>query len=706
MIPINFSESDDQISDIDRLVSIPPSTEFPFMDRELSWLNFNNRVLDLVDSGNIPILERVKFLSIANSNLDEFFSIRVSSRLNENKDSNQNVSKILKECRDMLLRIDSSYSELRLNLRNYDIDISDSDIQHIQKNSYSDDDVDENSSRTILNNLGCTKEMFNYFKNNIQPSLTPLILDKTRPIPHLKPFSIYITLIVKNGSERIGLIEVTPQLERLIKFGNKESSKWYFIEDIIISNLDQLYPGMTYSDITAFRILREGNPEELDDNKYVESMVKHVRSRMLFNEPVRVDIWGFPRKKIINMIKESLDITKKFIFNTSMRLKLSDIMILYNKINKVDLKYPEFKPTKLHIPDKTLMSTIAKRDILVHHPYESFNDSVLRLIQEACVDPHVISIKQILYRSGTDSNILKYLLKAAEAGKNVVVVIELKARFDEEVNIEWAEKLKRAGAIVVYGYEHIKTHAKLIHIFKLKDGKSEQFVHIGTGNYSEKNSRTYTDFGYFTSNKKICSDINNIFNMLTGGFISNSINLDKVKISPIYNRKHIYDLIDEEISKRNNGYICIKVNNISDIELTKKLYDASNAGVKIDIICRGSCSVIPKVIGYSENINVTSIIGRFLEHSRVLIFGTQDQMRAFITSSDLMTRNLDRRLEVLFEIESSKLKSDLYKSILMMLGDTYNNYTMQYDCIYNKDLGDYNSQQSLIDYYNELATKI
>jgi len=680
--------------------------QFPYIDRELSWLQFNHRVLDLVSSGNVPILEQIKFLSITNSNLDEFFSIRVATRLKE-LDNKPIAFRILKECRNLLERIDTNYEELLLRLKKYNINIVNPYIDIKKKDINTEKEVTENKIVDISNESNYdSKEIFKYFKYNIQPSLTPLILDDTRPIPHLKPFSIYIALVVKNHAERIGLIEVPPQLERIIKFGNKENRKWYFIEDIIIANLDQLYPGMGYSDVTAFRILRDSDTAEIEEAKYVESMIKHVRSRVLFNEPVRVDIWGFPRKKIINMIKVSLDITKKFMFNTSTRLKMSDVILLYNKINKPELKYPEFEPVNVQTDGKSFMNMINKRDVLVHHPYESFNSSVLKLIQEACTDPYVVSIKQILYRSGNDSKILRYLIKAAQSGKNVVVVVELKARFDEEVNIEWADKLKKAGAIVVYGYEHIKTHAKLIHIFRFKDSDAQQFVHIGTGNYSEKNSRIYTDFGYFTSNKKICSDVNNVFNMLTGGYISDKVIFDKIKISPLYNREYIYQLIDEESKKGKDGNIVIKVNNISDEGIISKLYEASNAGVNISIVCRGSCSLIPNLKSFSENINVISIVGRFLEHSRMMIFGKGNSLRVFITSSDLMPRNLNRRVEVLFEVESPDLKQKLAGYMLFILEDDYNSYTMTSDGEYTKNVGDVNSQQNLIDYHKILSNTI
>lgn len=638
--------------------------KIPFMDRELSWLKFNERVLSLAQDPNIPLLERVKFLSIANSNLDEFFTIRVAARMKENNmnliiennvDSDDNkhiITKILKQGKSMLSNFDKVYNSLKEELKENNIVIN-GPVLDLETG-----DFNMNIERDDV--LEAKKEK--YFYKTIFPSLTPLIIDTTRPLPHLKPFSIYIALILNapyDEKEKIGLVEIPPHLDRMVSFSDKTGDEtvrqWFFIEDIIIDNLGSLYPGIEFYDITAFRILRDGdssidNNIQFHESSYVESMISHVRSRILFNETIRVDIWGNPRKKILNMLKDSLDISKKFMFHSMTRLKMLDIMEIYNRSKNSELKYPpldSIKPFK--DSKKSMLHTISRQDVLVHHPYESFDDTVLRFVAEASTDPHVISIKQTLYRTGSDSRILKYLLHAAQNGKNVVVVMEIKARFDEETNIEWANKLKKAGAIVVYGYEHIKTHAKMMHVFRIKDGEPQQFVHIGTGNYSEKNAKIYTDLSYFTSNRKICQDVSIIFNMLTGGFVSNSIQLNHIKISPIMTREFLYEMIDQEITKGDDGYIQIKVNNLSDYSLTRKLYEASQAGVRIDIICRSSCSVIAGIKGVSENIRVISILGRFLEHSRILRFGKENP-RVFMTSSDLMTRNLDRRLEILFEI--------------------------------------------------------
>jgi polyphosphate kinase len=668
----------------------------PYVDREISWLKFNERVMALASDVNIPLLERVKFLSIANSNLDEFFTIRVAARLKEGSvnidnvdmQSDVNMSGILKKGKTMLGEIDTLYDSLKRELQFNHIHINGPVL-----NLYTGD-LDTELERDSATESKKEK----YFFKHIFPSLTPLIIDTTRPLPHLKPFSIYIALILKttqDENEKIGLIEIPPHLNRLVNFTEYAGEfinikHWFFIEDIIIDNLHNLYPGIEYYDITAFRILRDGD-SSVDNNiafhetNYVESMISHVRSRILYNETIRVDIWGNPRKKILNMLKDSLDISKKFLFHSMTRLKMSDIMQIYSETKRPELKYPgidAIKPFKNYKGNKSMLNAINRQDILVHHPYESFNDTVLRFVAEACVDPHVVSIKQTLYRSGNESKIMEYLLHAAQNGKNVVVVMELKARFDEETNIEWAEKLKRAGAIVVYGYEHIKTHAKMMHVFRIKDGEPQQFVHIGTGNYSEKNAKIYTDFSYFTANRKICQDVSTIFNMLTGGFISESIQLNHIKISPIMTRQFLYEMIDEQIAKGDEGYILIKVNNISDPGLTAKLYEASNAGVRVDIISRGSCSIIPGVEGFSENILVFSIVGRFLEHSRILKFGDGDG-RLFITSSDMMTRNLDRRLELMFEV-SDNAKAEIANYLNLALNDNVNAFEMNSDGEYTR----------------------
>jgi polyphosphate kinase len=631
------------------------TAEMPYIDRELSWISFNNRVLSLADKDTTPLLERVKFLSIANSNLDEFFAVRVASRLKDDEElddeeedeveDRQVVNNIISECKSMVERMDSTYRHLIDKLAESDIHI----LTDFERNK--------------------VKKYFNY---TIKPALAPLALDVTRPIPHLKPLSIYIALFVEtaDGTERMGLIEIPTHLDRIVKIGKHG---WYFIEDIILANITDLYPGSTCSDITIFRVIRDGDTVVVDEDKgYVETMVMNVQSRMLYNDPVRLDILAGANKKIKSALQSSLDIPSRYVFHVQERIKMSDVIQLYKASDDPALKYPHFKPRPLYEEHnkKTMLARIAKRDVLVHHPYESFTDSVVRFIRDACEDPHVISIKQTLYRSGNDSKIIRHLIKAAEAGKNVTVVMELKARYDEGTNIEWADKLQRAGATVVYGYEHIKTHAKMTHVFRLKGKTGEQFCHIGTGNYSEKNSKVYTDYSYFTSDKKVCSDINSIFNMLTGGFISEDSQLNNIKIAPIAIRSTLYTLIDQQIALGSDGRIIIKVNNLSDPGMAEKLYQASNAGVNIDIICRSACSLIAGIPGYSENIKVKSIVGRFLEHSRVFQFGDD----VFLSSSDLMTRNLDRRLELMFMVSDPNLKLRVQGNLQVLLDDTENSF--------------------------------
>jgi len=706
-----FEDFDDMDEDDDRMYhaeddmvqeeDVVQTINFPYVDREISWLKFNRRVLDLAATENNPLLERVKFLSITSSNLDEFFAIRVASRIKEDENTEFNlvgtnksiVNRIVRDCAEMHKDMDDVYFTLIDKLKEKDIAIL--------------DNFDKNKVKK-------------YFRYDVKPSLAPLALDATRPLPQLKPFSIYIALFVQapDGNERFGLIEVPAHLDRVVNVGKRPSkskkSQWLFIEDIIIANIHDLYPGAKCENVTAFRVIRDGDTVIAQDEKsYVKSMALHARNRLLHNTPVRLDVWENADDRIIEKIQSELDIKGKSIFRIRSRLKLSDIIQLYKASDDPEMKYPPFKPADPILSDRPIMKELNHRDIMVHHPYESFSDSVLRFIREACEDPHVISIKQTLYRSGEDSKIARYLIRAAQSGKNVTVVMELKARFDEETNIEWAEKLKQAGAVVVYGYEHLKTHAKMVHVFR-KDAKgAAQYCHIGTGNYSEKNSKIYTDFSYFTSNKKTCSDINNVFNMLTGGMISDQIKFHSLYIAPLEIRPMLNSLIDEEMTKGSDGYISMKVNNLSDVDFVKRLYDASQAGVKIDIICRGSCSLIPGIPGISDTITVNSIVGRFLEHSRVFVFGKQGSNgippRVFITSADMMTRNLDRRIELLLEIENPSIRKMLINYMDMMHQDKVNSYSMMPDfnhetsifddAYYIKNSGEFDAQDALISAY-------
>lgn len=657
----------------------------PYEDRELSWIKFNRRVLYQLSRPGVPLLEKIKFLAIANSNLDEFFTIRIAARLQqlEEKDDYTHIkpilSTIIKECNKISEDIDVAYNKIMLELADNNIIVHPGNLE-------TDPTADMDKIKK-------------YFTNDIKPSLSPLTLDATRPLPHIKPFCLYIALVVKvNGIERIGLIEIPNQLDRLVHF-NKHG--WYFIEDIIISQINQLYPGLECTDIVSFRLLRDGDTViQSEGVGYVESMVKHVRSRILYNDPIRLEVYGEKTKRISDILKTSLKIRKKLVFRTSARLKMADIMELYTDTDIPEFKFPAFKPAEKFNDVPSFLDFIEDQDVIIHHPYESFNDTVLRMIREACSDPDVISIKQTLYRSEANSKLLKFLVRAAENNKHVVVVMELKARFDEENNIEWAEKLQTSGATVVYGYEAIKTHGKLLHITKKSGRHLRQFCQIGTGNYSERNSKIYTDFSYFTCDNRTCSDVNNIFNTLTGGYISDQVHYSRIKVAPMDIRPTLYTLIDDEIAKGCEGYIAIKVNNISDHAMVAKLYDASQAGVKIDIVCRGSCSLIAGVSGYSDNITVSSIVGRFLEHSRVLIFGHGDTQRVFITSADLQTRNLDRRLEILFEINRVKLKTYLSDYMNLMLKDVNNTNVMSSLGEYTPKVGDeFDVQQFLIDKY-------
>lgn len=638
-----------------------------FFNRELSWIEFNRRVLEEAQDITNPLLERVKFLSIFSNNLDEFFMIRVSglkrqivSDVNELSVDGMTAQEQINEIWSKLVPlVDEQYNTF-----------NDIIIPELKENNISVFKYDElsDSDKTVINE---------YFDREVFPILTPLAIDNVHPFPNLVNRSLALAIILDDPStdeveEKVCVIQIPSNIPRFYKINTLEGYQYIAIEEIIRANVDKLFPGMHSSDCYGFRITRNADleleEEEADDLlKLIEEEVKKRRLGIL----IRLEVDKNMPDKLLNFLVNVLNVKDYEIYKMNGLMNLADLMELY-KIDIRSLKYEGFTPrisSYFREAEDDFFKAISQRDILLHHPFYSFS-SVSEFVAQAAEDPNVYAIKLTLYRTSGDSPIIKSLIEAAENGKQVTAVVELKARFDEENNIIWARALEKAGVHVVYGLVGLKTHCKLALVVRKEEGGMRRYLHMGTGNYNPATSKIYTDFGLFTCNESFGRDASNLFNYLTG--FSKQLNFEKFIVAPVFLRKKLLSLIDNEIAshkQHGNGRIIVKNNALMDNDIILKLYDASKAGVKIDMVVRGICSLRPNIEGLSENIMVHSIVGRFLEHSRAYYFNNNGDSSVHLGSADWMERNLDRRVEVLFPIEDKSIKEDIIEILELYLSD-------------------------------------
>ncbi len=641
-----------------------------FFNRDLSWVEFNRRVLEEALNPELPLLEKVKFISIFHSNLDEFYMIRISG-LKEQVAANVSeptidgltpvaqLQKIEKALQPMLLQV--------MDLWKNDIvpALHENKINILEYESLSQNE------KEILTE---------YFKKEIFPILTPLAFDPGRPFPYISNLSLSLAILVKkpNGENHFARVKVPSILPRLLQIDQILSpekkilsngsfcAKFIWLGDLIKANLNLLFPGMEVLESHRFRITRDTDIELQEDeaDDLLRVIEENIRQRR-FGSVVRLEVERQMPDFMIETLIENLEIKKDDVHVFDGPLGLSDVMQLYD-LPVHHLKSKQFFPVilKLFDEDENFFSAIKRQDIMLHHPYHSFAP-VIDFIKHAAKDPDVLAIKQTLYRVGTDSPIVKYLIEAAERGKQVAVLVELKARFDEQNNIYWARELEKVGVHVVYGLVGLKTHAKMTLVVRRESDGVKKYVHLSTGNYNISTAKLYTDLGLFTADEKICSDVSGIFNYLTGYSKQNDFN--KLFVAPINMREKMLALINREIENvksGSEGKIILKMNALVDPVIIGALYEASNSGVKIDLIVRGICCLVPAVPGLSENIRVISIVGRFLEHSRIFYFFNKGEEEIFLSSADMMQRNLDRRVETCFPIEDVKLKNEIIKIIL------------------------------------------
>ena len=625
-----------------------------YSDRELSWLAFNERVLDLArDAERIPLLERAKFLAIFSSNLDEFFMVRVAG-LKRRIDAGVAVPSVAgmlpRELHDAILaRTHDLVSEQsRVFAEEVRPGLVDEGIEILRWAELSDDE--KGRMRTL-------------FSERIFPILTPLAVDPSHPFPYIRGLSINLAVMLANpitGAEQFARVKVPSVLPRLVNLGE---GRFLPLEEIISRHLDQLFTGMHVLQHTTFRVTRNEDleVEEDDAENLLFALEKELLRRKVGRPPVRLEVQDDISAEMLELLTRELDIRDKEVFRLPAPLDLTGLFSLAD-VDRDDLSYPNFLPiTHPHLAKvetalpADMFAAIRRRDVLVHHPYDSFATSVQRFIEQAAQDPQVLAIKQTLYRTSGDSPIIDALVDAAEAGKQVLAVVEIKARFDEQANITWARLLERAGVHVVYGMVGLKTHCKLAMVIRDEGEGLRRYAHIGTGNYNPKTARQYEDLGLLTSNPIITEDVARLFNHLSG--MTAEKRYRRLLVAPESIRSGIIDAIEREIDNKKAGLpagVRIKVNSIVDERVIDALYRASRAGVPVDLWVRGICSIRPGVPGLSENIRVISILGRFLEHSRIFWFANGGRPMVAIGSADLMHRNLDRRVEALVGLSNKQ----------------------------------------------------
>lgn len=638
-----------------------PLIESPLLNRELSWIEFNSRVLDEALDPTQPLLERLKFLSIFSTNLDEFFMVRVSG-LKEQLESNPlMVSPDGLTPATQLKRISERLHtlldlQMRCLLRQVLPGLEEHGIRIIPYGELS------RSQRG---------ELHNYFIERIFPVLTPLSVDPGHPFPYISNISMNLgTLVVpekpENGEEpRFARVKLPPSVPRMIPIDN-EGTSFVLLEEVMAAHIDSLFPGMRIIECQPFRITRDADIEIEEDEAgdLLKTVEQQLRQRR-FGFGVRLEVSAGMSPHMVKLLTNSLEMEEQDVYTIDGPLNIPDLMALY-KLDLPELKDPPFTPTTPPVlkSSETIFDAIRHQDILLHHPYESFAPVVEFLLQ-AARDPHVQAIKQTLYRVGKDSPIVEALIEASEQGKQVAVLVELKARFDEENNINWARRLEKAGVHVVYGLVGLKTHSKVALVVRQEKNTLRRYVHMSTGNYNPVTARIYTDLGFFTANEDFGADASDLFNYLTG--YSRQVRYRKLLVAPVNLRKTMTELIRREIVNHQKGLpsgITAKFNSFTDAGLIEEMYAASREGVPIDLIVRGISCLRPGLPGRSETIRVGSIVGRFLEHSRIYRFVNGGNEEVYIGSADLMNRNLDRRVETLFPIEDAKLKERVIKEML------------------------------------------
>ncbi len=669
-----------------------------YFNRELSWLEFNRRVLAEAIDSRTPLLERLKFLAIFSSNLDEFFMVRVAGLKRQVEAQVESLTPDGRTPQQQLQEIHQKLSSM----------VSE---PHQYFNQTIQSELAANSVH-LLNYIDLNQEqrtyLKQYYEEQIFPVLTPLAIDRSHPFPYLSNLSINLAVVLQNPDTQEDLLarvkvpkllpRFVPLPEELRVMENGQPAVWTGVplEQVIAHNLDSLFPGMDIQDYYPFRITRDADlsvqGDEGDD--LLLAIEQELLKRRIGGSVVRVEINSTMPANLVQKLVEEMELEPEEVYTVEGIIGLGDLMSLMG-LPLSELKDPSWSATTPRwlseseaVNDfspngeeaKDIFAVIRQRDVLVHHPYDSFSATVQRFIEQAAYDPDVLAIKMTLYRTSGDSPIIKALIDAAENGKQVAVLVELKARFDEANNIQWARKLEARSVHVVYGLVGLKTHTKIVMVVRQEKRKIRRYVHIGTGNYNPKTAKLYTDLGLLTCREDLGADLTDLFNFLTG--YSRQKSYRKLLIAPVNIRERFLSLIDREIDHAKNGEtgrIVAKMNSLVDSEIITKLYEASQVGVSIDLIIRGICCLRPAVEEVSENIKVISLVGRFLEHSRIFYFHNCGHEEVYIGSADWMPRNLNRRVEAITPVEDSRLAKDLQEILGIMLSDNRHAWDLQPD---------------------------
>jgi polyphosphate kinase len=659
--------------------SIRSKGESRYLNRELSWLDFNERVLALAEDPALPLLERVRFLAIYESNLDEFFQVRVSG-LREQAEAGvsavtpegltprEQLAAIARRVRELAERVTKLLTTDILPL------LSEAGIGLSSWDGLTDED------RTWA---------ADEFRGRIFPVLTPLSVDPAHPFPYISSLSLNLAAIARDpttGERRFARVKVPPLLPRFLRI--RDTERFVPLEQVIAGHLELLFPGMDVVSHHVFRVTRDADldveEDEAEDLLAAIQTVLHRRRNGAL--PVRLQVDGAMPEEVRDLLLRELDLEPSDLYETVGLLDHTALGSLAD-LDRPDLRSEPWVPVAqpLSVDDEEgshLFDILRERDVLVHHPYDSFATSVEAFVEQAARDPSVLAIKQTLYRTSADSPIVRALIGAAEAGKQVVALVELKARFDEQANIDWARALEEAGVHVVYGIVGLKTHAKVCLVVRRELGGIRRYAHVGTGNYNPTTAKAYEDVGLLTSDPAVGADLTDLFNLLTG--YSRQRDYRELLVAPMTLRPRIERLIRREAAQQ-DGWIVLKMNSLVDTEMIDALYEASRAGTRVDLLVRGICCLRPGVPGLSESIRVRSIVGRFLEHSRIFRFGTADRgFEHYISSADLMPRNLDRRVEVAMPVNDPRLRARLDQILEMELADDVLAWELDRDSVWHR----------------------
>jgi len=654
-----------------------------FSNRELSWLLFNERVLEEARDKDNPLLERIKFLSITASNLDEFFMVRVASLIDMvnvgyNKPdasglrADQQLSAISAKAHQMINQQYTTYNRMLKKMLN--------------ENKIHILDIDELSQKQL-------DFIDHYFNREVYPVLTPMAVDSSRPFPLILNKSINIAAFIhkkdsKASQSEFVTVQVPNVLPRVVKLPDREGhTSFILLENIIRRHLNQLFVGYELDEASCYRVMRDMDLEV--DEEDTEDLLKEIEKQLRLRERgnvIHLDVEAGISERLVTKLFDRLSVSADNVYRVNGPIDLTFLSKLAGQIKEPgDMVYPPHRPfVHYELLEHSIFHAMRAGDIFLHHPYESF-DPVIELIRQASRDRHVLAIKMTLYRVSGNSPIIRYLEKAAENGKQVTVLVELKARFDEENNINWAQKLEKTGCHVIYGLVGLKTHCKMALVVRREEDGIKRYMHFGTGNYNDITAHFYTDMGLLTCNEQMGIDASNVFNMLSG--YSEPPYFHKLVIAPLWLRNSLLDLIDTEIKNAQSGkpaFIRAKMNALSDEGIIKALYRASAAGVDIQLLVRGICCLRTGIPGVSDRIEVHSIVGRYLEHSRIYLFGNGGETLAFLASADLMPRNLNRRVELMFPIEDEQIKTTIIDLFDLMMRDNVKTRVLGSDHRYEK----------------------